>query len=193
MQIDDIRSVGWDQWLVSSPRARTCGPPGRPRLSDTGRPRWPGGRAMEKIGKYKVLGKIGEGAMGVVYKALDPLMERVVAVKTMAADLDSEPDLKTRFLREAKPAGQLSHKNIITIYDLFEEGGRIYIAMEFLDGEELKAKIARRERLPLEDKLRFMTELCEGLGHAHQKEIIHADQRAGDGHITRGGHVKILD
>ena len=148
---------------------------------------------MEKIGKYEVLGKIGEGAMGVVYKALDPLMERVVAVKTMSADLDSEPDLKTRFLREAKSAGQLSHKNIITIYDLFEEGGRVYIAMEFLDGEELKAKIARRERLPLEYKLRFMTEICEGLGHAHQREIIHRDIKPGNVHITRGGHVKILD
>ena len=117
---------------------------------------------MDKIGKYEVLGKLGEGAMGVVYKALDPLMERVVAIKTMSGDLDNEPELKTRFLREARSAGKLSHKNIITIYELFEEDGRVYIAMEYLDGEEIKAKIARRDQIPLEHKLRFMTEICEG-------------------------------
>jgi serine/threonine-protein kinase len=148
---------------------------------------------VEKIGKYKVLEKIGEGAMGVVYKAHDPVMERVVAIKTMSADLDSEPELRTRFFREAQSAGKLSHKNIITIYELFEEGGRVYIAMEYLDGEELKSKIARRDRLPLEHKIRLMTELCEGLEHAHHKEVIHRDIKPGNIHVTRTGHVKILD
>ena len=148
---------------------------------------------MDKIGKYEVLGKLGEGAMGVVYKALDPLMERVVAIKTMSGDLDNEPELKTRFLRETRSAGKLSHKNIITIYELFEEDGRVYIAMEYLDGEEIKAKIARRDQIPLEHKLRFMTEICEGLHHAHQMEIIHRDIKPGNIHVTRAGHVKILD
>ena len=148
---------------------------------------------MDKIGKYKVLGKIGEGAMGVVYKALDPRIGRVVAVKTMSADLDGEPELRQRFEREALSAGRLSHKNLITIYDLFEEDGRIFIAMEFLDGEELKSKLARREPMSLECKLRLMLELSEGLEHAHQREIIHRDIKPGNIFITRRGQLKILD
>ncbi len=100
---------------------------------------------MERIGKYQILGQIGQGAMGVVYKALDPFIERVVAVKTMSADLDADPEVRARFFREARSAGQLSHKNIVTIYDLGEEGGKAYMAMEFLDGEDLKNIIGRRE------------------------------------------------
>lgn len=147
---------------------------------------------MDTIGKYKILAKIGEGAMGVVYKALDPHINRVLAVKTMSADMD-EPELRQRFEREAWAAGSLSHKNLITIYDLFEEHGRIFIAMEYLDGEELKSKIARAEPMPLERKLRWMRELSEGLEHAHQKEIVHRDIKPGNIFITRKGHVKILD
>ncbi len=117
---------------------------------------------MDTIGKYRVLAKIGAGAMGVVYKALDPGINRILAVKTMSADLASEPELRERFEREARTAGRLSHKNLITIYDLFEEKGRIFIAMEYLDGEELKSKIARAEPISLERKLRWMQELSEG-------------------------------
>ncbi len=147
---------------------------------------------MDTIGKYRVLEKIGEGAMGVVYKALDPHINRVLAVKTMSADMD-EPELRQRFEREARSAGSLSHKNLITIYDLFEEEGRIFIAMEYLDGEELKSKISRSEPMSLERKLRFMRELSEGLEHAHQKEIVHRDIKPGNIFITRKDHVKILD
>jgi serine/threonine-protein kinase len=153
---------------------------------------WPGGRAVDTIGKYRILEKIGEGAMGVVYKALDPHINRVLAVKTMSADMD-EPELRQRFEREARSAGSLSHKNLITIYDLFEEEGRIFIAMEYLDGEELKSKISRSEPMSLERKLRFMRELSEGLEHAHQKEIVHRDIKPGNIFITRKDHVKILD
>ncbi len=148
---------------------------------------------MDTIGKYIVLGKIGEGAMGVVYKALDPQINRVLAVKTMSGDLSSEPELRERFEREARTAGRLSHKNLITIYDLFEEKGRTFIAMEYLDGEELKSKITRAEPISLECKLRWMQELSEGLEHAHQKEIVHRDIKPGNIFITRKGHVKILD
>ena len=148
---------------------------------------------MDTIGKYRVLAKIGAGAMGVVYKALDPGINRILAVKTMSADLASEPELRERFEREARTAGRLSHKNLITIYDLFEEKGRIFIAMEYLDGEELKSKIARAEPISLERKLRWMQELSEGLEHAHQKEIVHRDIKPGNIFITRRDHVKILD
>lgn len=148
---------------------------------------------MERIGKYKVLGKIGEGAMGIVYKAMDPVMERVVAVKTMVAEIDGESELRTRFFREARSAGQLSHKNIITIYDLFEENGRIYMAMEYLDGQDLRTLIDMGRRIPLERKILLMLEICEGLGHAHNKQVIHRDIKPGNIHITRSGHAKILD
>ena len=148
---------------------------------------------MKKIGKYEIIDKLGEGAMGVVYKAQDPFMERVVAVKTIAADLDADPELHARFFREARSAGQLSHKNIITIYELGEDNGRVYMAMEFLDGEDLKDKIALRRQLQLEEKLRMMVQLCEGLSHAHHEGIIHRDIKPGNIHITRSGQTKILD
>ncbi len=148
---------------------------------------------MERIGKYQILGQIGQGAMGVVYKALDPFIERVVAVKTMSADLDADPEVRARFFREARSAGQLSHKNIVTIYDLGEEGGKAYMAMEFLDGEDLKDIIGRRDSLPLERKLKLMRDLLEGLGHAHKRQVIHRDIKPGNIHITRSGELKILD
>jgi tetratricopeptide (TPR) repeat protein len=148
---------------------------------------------MDRIGKYQILEQVGQGAMGVVYKALDPLMERLVAIKTMSADLDAEPELRTRFFREARSAGKLSHKNIVTIHDLGEETNRAYMVMEFLDGEDLKGKITRRERMPLETKLRLMMEVCEGLAHAHNKDVVHRDIKPGNIHITRTGQVKIMD
>lgn len=149
--------------------------------------------AVEKIGKYQILEKIGEGAMGVVYRAMDPIIERIVAVKTMSADLDADPDLRTRFFREARSAGQLSHKNIITIYELGEEGARAYMAMEFLEGEDLRRKIAHREPMSLEEKMRVMNEVCEGIAHAHSKDVIHRDIKPGNIFITLTSQVKILD
>ncbi|MBI2837347.1 MAG: protein kinase [Acidobacteria bacterium] len=148
---------------------------------------------MQKIGKYEILQKIGEGAMGIVYKALDPVIERIVAVKTMSADLDADPELRQRFFREARSAGQLSHKNIITIYDLGEEGGRAYMAMEFLEGEDLRKKLARRELVSIPDKVKVITEMCEGIAHAHANGVIHRDIKPGNIFIVPGGHVKILD
>jgi serine/threonine-protein kinase len=148
---------------------------------------------LDKIGKYQIIGQIGQGAMGVVYKAMDPFIERVVAVKTMSADLDADPEVRARFFREARSAGQLSHKNIVTIYDLGEEGGKAYMAMEFLDGEDLKHSIGRRDKMPLERKLEWMMEILEGLAHAHNKQVIHRDIKPGNIHITRSGQVKILD
>jgi serine/threonine-protein kinase len=148
---------------------------------------------VQKIGKYEILSKLGAGGMGVVYKALDPLMERVVALKTMSEDLDAEPDLRERFFREARSAGQLSHKNIVTIYDLGVEGNLAYIAMEFLDGVDLKTKLDRRERLPLEEALRIVSDVCEGLSHAHRKGVVHRDVKPGNIHITQQGQVKIMD
>jgi serine/threonine protein kinase len=151
------------------------------------------GALGRKIGKYEVIERVGQGAMGVVYKARDPLMRRLVAIKTMSTEIASDPELRSRFLREAQSAGNLSHKNIITIHAMDEEGGRPYIAMEFLTGEDLKSKLDRRVRLTLEDRLRWMCEMCDGLDHAHGKEVIHRDIKPANVFITRDGDVKILD
>jgi hypothetical protein len=148
---------------------------------------------QQKIGKYEILEKIGQGAMGVVYRARDPLMERIVAVKTMSTDLDAAPEMRARFFREARSAGQLSHKNIITIFELGEEDRRAYMVMEFVEGEDLKTRIGRGERMSLEDKLRLVSEIGEGLAHAHQKKVIHRDIKPGNIYITASGTVKILD
>ncbi len=146
-----------------------------------------------KIGKYEVLERVGQGAMGIVYKARDPLMRRIVAIKTMSAEIASDPELHDRFYREARSAGNLSHRNIITIYDLGEEERRPFIAMEFLAGEDLKTKLDRRAKLSLEDRLRWMRETMEGLAHAHAKDVIHRDIKPANIFITREGETKILD
>jgi len=146
-----------------------------------------------KIGKYEVIERVGQGAMGVVYKARDPLMRRIVAIKTMSAEIASDPELHERFYREARSAGNLSHRNIITIYDLGEEDRRPYIAMEFLAGEDLKTKLDRRAKLSLEERLTWMRETMEGLAHAHRKDIIHRDIKPANIFITREGEAKILD
>ena len=146
-----------------------------------------------RIGKYEVLERVGQGAMGVVYKARDPLMRRLVGIKTISADLASDPGQRDRFYREAQSAGTLSHKNIITIYELGEQDGQPFIAMEFLSGEDLKSKLDRRAELTLEQRLQWMIEICEGLAHAHGKDVIHRDIKPGNVFVTREGEIKVLD
>ena len=148
---------------------------------------------MEKIGKYQILEKLGQGGMGVVYKALDTLIERVVAVKMVAANLDSDPELRARFFREGRSAGRLSHKNIVTIFDLGEDHGTAYIAMEYLEGADLRAKIVRGEQMDLATKLRLIWEVCSGLLHAHERDVVHRDIKPANIFITNSGEAKILD
>ncbi len=147
---------------------------------------------MEKIGKYLILEKLGQGGMGVVYKALDPLIERVVAVKMIVSNLTDEPELRARFFREGRSAGQLSHKNIVTIFDLGEERGTAYLAMEYLEGEDLRS-LMRTGSITLEEKLRIVREICEGLSHAHENKVIHRDIKPANIFLTKSGQVKILD
>ena len=148
---------------------------------------------MEKIGKYRIIGKIGSGGMGIVYKALDPLLERVVALKTIHTHLDSEPELRARFFREGRSAAQLSHKNIITVYDLGEDNGIAYLAMEYLDGVDLKTRISMGNIQSLPQKLGIMIEICEGLAHAHERQVIHRDIKPANVFVTKSEQIKILD
>jgi len=151
------------------------------------------GVELEPIGKYKVLGKIGQGSMGVVYKALDPVLNRYVAIKTISAKLAVESEARKRFLREAQSAARLNHPNIVTVYDFGEEHGRIYMAMELLEGKELKQLIGSDSLSELSDKLKIMGQICDGLAFAHEKDVIHRDLKPANIHILPNGDVKIMD
>lgn len=150
--------------------------------------------AFEQLGKYKIVGRIGRGAMGEVYKALDPVLKRDVAIKVISASLGSDNDLRLRFEREAQAAARLNHPNIITVFDYGEEHGQIYMAMELLEGADLRNLIGQEDLLPtLDDKLDIMEQICDGLAFAHSREVIHRDLKPGNIHVQPNGQVKILD
>jgi serine/threonine-protein kinase len=148
---------------------------------------------LEPIGKYKVLGKIGQGSMGVVYKALDPVLNRFVAIKTISAKLAVESEARKRFLREAQSAARLNHPNIVTVYDFGEEHSRIFMAMELLEGNDLKQVIGSSSLSQIGDKLKIMGQICDGLAFAHEKDVIHRDLKPANIHIQPSGDVKIMD
>jgi tetratricopeptide (TPR) repeat protein len=148
---------------------------------------------MQSIGRYQLLEKLGQGGMGVVYRARDTLLERIVAVKVISAPIDQNAELRERFFREARSAGKLSHKNIITIHDLGEHEGQPYLAMEYLEGQDLLARMAAPQRISLRRKVEIATEICEGLDYAHVHGVVHRDIKPANIFITDGGTVKILD
>jgi serine/threonine protein kinase/tetratricopeptide (TPR) repeat protein len=149
---------------------------------------------VEQLGKYKIISRIGRGAMGEVWKAHDPILGREVAVKTISASLGSDNDLRQRFHREAQAAARLNHPNIITIFEYGEEHDIIYMAMELLEGADLRNLIGQEDLLPtLDDKLDIMEQICDGLAFAHSHEIIHRDLKPGNIHVQPNGQVKILD
>ncbi|HZB24663.1 MAG TPA: serine/threonine-protein kinase, partial [Vicinamibacterales bacterium] len=131
--------------------------------------------------------------MGVVYKAYDTLLEREVALKIIGTSLEENPEQRERFFREARAAGQLSHRNIITIHDLGEHEGQPYLAMEFLSGQDLQQRLTRGEPMTLRRKLEVAAEAAEGLGYAHRRGVIHRDVKPANIFITDDGLVKVLD
>jgi serine/threonine protein kinase len=147
----------------------------------------------EKIDKYQILSVIGKGAMGVVYHAYDPVVKRDVAVKLLSAlDID-EPELISRFEREARLAGGLRHPNIVTIYDLGHFEGRPYIAMEYIVGQDLEQVIKSKQPLPIEKKVEIILQICKGLYAAHQKGIIHRDIKPANIRLQEDDTVRIMD
>ncbi len=149
--------------------------------------------APKKIGRYKIEGQLGQGTMGVVFKAYDPALERHTAIKVMNTDVEVDDELRARFFREARSAAKLNHPNIISIYELGENRKRPFIAMEYVEGEDLKAIIKKRAFIPLEEKLRWVSHICEGLDYAHGHGVIHRDIKPGNVFITKDGKLKILD
>lgn len=148
-----------------------------------------------KIGRYEILDEIGHGAMGTVYRARDPLIERTVAIKSVPiAQLQQEgADAEPRFLREAQSAGRLSHPNIVTIYDVGEADGLAYIAMEHLQGTTLR-ELMDKGQMPLDLVLDTATQMAEALAFAHEHGVIHRDIKPANVVVTgQRGRIKLAD
>jgi serine/threonine protein kinase len=148
---------------------------------------------VKKLGKYELLGELGHGAMGVVYRARDPMINRLVALKTITTGVADDPALLQRFYREAQSAGGLQHPNIVTIYDMGEAGELPYIAMELVEGENLEQVIARRSTLPLTLKLGYSMQACRAFDYAHKRGIVHRDIKPGNVMLSKEGVVKVVD
>ena len=147
----------------------------------------------EKIGRYEDLKVIGRGGMGMIYKARDPVLDRLVALKVISS-FEVTADLRARFFREARACARLrEHPNIVTIHDMGEDEGRLFIVMELLEGEELRQLIARQTPLTLDQKLAIVRQICDGLYHAHQKGVVHRDIKPANIFLLPSGQVKILD
>jgi hypothetical protein len=148
---------------------------------------------MASFGRYEIVDKLGEGAMGVVYRARDLNMGRVVALKMLSAELGGEDELHLRFQREAEAIGRLSHPNIVSVFDLGQVEGRLYMAMELLDGEDLRQLIEKQVNLGLAERVRILAEICAGVGYAHSRGVVHRDIKPANIVVTASGHVKLLD
>ncbi len=156
-------------------------------------------RRGERFGRYEILAELGRGAMGVVYKARDPKINRVVAVKTISLagqPADEEQEYRERFYREAEAAGRLSHPGIVTIFDVGEEPETRapYIVMEFVGGQSLDKLLSAQDRkLPMETALQLTHELAEALDCAHGQGVVHRDLKPANILLTEDGHAKIAD
>jgi serine/threonine-protein kinase len=151
--------------------------------------------SIQTVGRYEITGELGRGAMGVVYKALDPTIGRTVALKTMRLDvhgLDAQ-EMVRRFQNEARAAGVLNHPNIVTIYDAGEQDGIFYIAMEFIEGTTLHEILAEKRVLATEEVLQYTRQISRGLDYAHSNGIVHRDIKPANIMITANGTVKIMD
>jgi serine/threonine-protein kinase len=142
-----------------------------------------------RIGRYEIVERLGAGAMGMVYRAIDPVLHRTVAIKVLPYAAD---EMRDRFAQEARAAASLKHPSVVTIYDVGEDEGRPYIAMECLEGGTMAALIARRAPLSVDQRLQLIIDLCQGLGYAHRQGLIHRDIKPANLMVTPLG-LKILD
>jgi serine/threonine protein kinase len=151
------------------------------------------GRYRKRIGKYAITGRIGRGGMGMVYRGYDEVLEREVAVKTLTLEGSLDEESRRRFAIEAKAAARLQHPNIITVYELGEDRGLPFIAMELLPGTDLEALMRSAEPLMLQEKLDLVIQVCRGLAYAHDHKIVHRDIKPSNVRVLEDGTVKIMD
>ncbi len=152
---------------------------------------------VTKAGRYEIVGELGRGAMGIVYKAVDPVIGRTVAVKTIRLSEEgtglSHPELLTRFQTEARAAGLLTHPNIVVVFDAGEEDGLYYITMELVEGKSLQALLDDGHSFPLPRTLRIMDQTCSALQFAHERNVIHRDIKPANLMLTADDTVKVTD
>src|SRR5579862_2700628 len=146
----------------------------------------------QALGHYRIEAKLGEGGMGVVYRAFDTHLDRSVAIKILRADAIGSPERKRRFLLEAKAASALNHPNIIHIYDINSSNGTDFIAMEFVAGKTLNQLIGKHG-LPLKDTLKYSIQMADALARAHAAGIVHRDLKPANIIVAEDGRVKLLD
>ena len=145
----------------------------------------------EQVGRFKVEAVLGRGGMGEVYKAFDPTLQRIVAVKTVRPDID-RPEYLDRLMREAQACARLSHPHIVTVYEAGQIDGIVYIAMEYLQGQNL-SQVLERNDLSFEAKIRILQQVLEALHHAHGLDVVHRDIKPSNIHIQSDGSVKLVD
>src|SRR6266853_308396 len=150
---------------------------------------------VETLGRYQILGELGRGGCGIVYRALDPGIGRMVAIKTILTDAKSSTGaaLRERFRREARSAGNLSHPNIVTIHEFNDTGEIMFIAMEFIQGKTLAEKMAESGPLPLDLLLTVILGAADALDYAHANNIVHRDVKPANFMLTASGQVKVTD
>ena len=146
----------------------------------------------QQIHQFKILEKLGQGGMGEVYLAEDTRLDRKVALKFLPEHYSADPDFKARFEHEAKATAALNHPNIITVHDLGEHDGRLYIAMEQVDGQTLEQRISAGT-MTIPEALGFSKQICDGLNAAHEAGIVHRDIKPANILVNKKGRVKILD
>ena len=144
------------------------------------------------LGHYRIVSKVGEGGMGVVYRARDEVLHRDIAIKLLTSRAVAEKSAKEFLLDEARAASALSHPNICTIHQVGEASGELYIVMELIEGEPLSRLIAKGS-LPVESVLRYGVQVARALAHSHGRNIVHRDLKSSNVMVTPEGLVKVLD
>src|SRR4249920_3632883 len=156
-----------------------------------------GDQMPANIGRYKVLESLGFGAMGAVYKAYDPVIKRYLAIKTIRLDIPRQsPQYRSfidRFYHEARISGTLSHPNIVTLFDIGEEGGIPYLAMEFVDGKTVADLVESGHRFKPEKVIGLASQIASAIDYAHSKGVIHRDIKPSNLILFEGDRVKVTD
>ncbi len=143
--------------------------------------------------RYQLIDPIGTGGMAVVFKAIDQMLERTVAVKILRDDFSGDSDFREKFKQEAKAAANLSHPNIVTVYDFGIDDDRVFIVIEFIDGTDLKSLIREKGRFSIEDTVGLMAQACAGVGYAHRAGLVHCDIKPHNMLVSKDFRLKVTD